>query len=70
MVSLELILQRTKGSSLREQVEAAHRAHQLNPAAREERKKILRRLHGCLSEADGIIFEEAMADSRRVEVNA
>ena len=59
-----------RGLSLGEQVEAADRACQLNPTAQDKRKNILQRLYVSLNEADSIIFEETMADSRRLEVNA
>ncbi|HLB33646.1 MAG: hypothetical protein A3F67_12150 [Verrucomicrobia bacterium RIFCSPHIGHO2_12_FULL_41_10] len=69
MTIVESITQHTKALSLSQQVEAARRIHLLNPTAQQERVKILKRTHGCLSEADGILFEEALADSRRIKVN-
>lgn len=64
---LENIRGGTKPLSLREQVEVARHAHRLSARTGNEREDALRRTHGALDEADGLAFEEAMNESRRME---
>ena len=66
---IETILRDVQRLSLRQQVEVARHVYQLSAAAQEDRAEVLRRTHGCLDEADGEAFEQALADSRRIEAH-
>jgi hypothetical protein len=55
------------GTSLREQVDAACDVYRHSEAAKQERAEILRKTHGYMSQADGECFEQAVANSRRME---
>ena len=52
---------------LREQVDAARDAYRQSETAKEKRAEILRKTHGYMSQADGECFEQAVANSRRLE---
>lgn len=52
---------------LREQVDAARDAFRQSEAAQQKRAEILRKTHGYMSQADGECFEQAVANSRRLE---
>lgn len=52
---------------LQEQVDAARDAFRQSEAAKQERAEILRKTHGYMSQADGECFEQAVANSRRLE---
>lgn len=69
MSVIESIVRGVQGLTLRQQVEVAAHVFRLNTAAQKERVEALRRLRGCLSEEDGRAFEEALADSRRIEAH-
>lgn len=67
MSVLESIMRGVQRLPLRQQVEVASHVFRLDVAAQKERAELLRSLHGCLNEEDGKAFEEALADSRRIE---
>lgn len=69
MTVIETIIQGVQGLTLREQVDVARYVHRLNPTAQKEREEVLRRTYGALSEADGVAFEQAMENARRVETH-
>lgn len=69
MTVLETIIRDVQTLPLREQVEVARYVHRLSTSAQQERASVLGRTHGALDEADGVVFEQAMKDSRRHEVN-
>ena len=67
MTVIETIIRGVKGLSLREQVDVACYVHRLSPSAQRERAELLRQTHGALNEADGLAFEQAMEQARRLE---
>lgn len=67
MTVLESIVRGVQSLPLREQVEIARYVHRLAVGANNERDSILHRTHGALDETDGAIFEQAVAEARRVE---
>lgn len=69
MTVIESILRGIQELPLRQQIEVARHVYRLNATAQQERAEVLRRTYGCLDEADGRAFEEALADARRVESN-
>jgi hypothetical protein len=60
----ESILHDLQGMSNRALVDDARYVHKLNASAQKERAEVLRATHGCLNEAEGQAFEEAMGGSR------
>jgi hypothetical protein len=52
---------------LREQVDAVCDAFRQSEAAKQKRAEIFRKTHGYMSQADGECFEQAVANSRRLE---
>ena len=67
MSVIESILKDLQSLPTSKLVEIARYVHGLNEAAHEERRAVLKRTHGALSEEDGEAFEQALAGSRRVE---
>lgn len=64
---IESILKELQGMPTAKLVEIAKYVHGLSEDAHEERVKMLRQTCGALSEEDGEAFEQALADSRRIE---
>ena len=52
---------------LRKLVEVARYVHHLSETAERERAEVLRETHGYLDGNDGLIFEQALETSRRIE---
>jgi hypothetical protein len=69
MSVIESIVRGVQGLPLPQQVAVARYVFSLNEAARRERREVLERTHGCLSDEDGKAFEEAMLNARRVEAH-
>jgi|GEM_PF-5430826 len=67
MTVIESIVRGVQELTLRQQIEVARHVYRLNVAAQQERGEVLRRTHGRLDETDARAFEEALADSRRIE---
>jgi len=67
MTVIEAIIKDLQGLPNAKLVDVANYVHGMTEGAHEERLKILRRTFGSLSEEDGKAFEEALAESRRVE---
>ena len=67
MSVLDSIIHDLRGLPLRKLVDVARYVHGLSETAQRERAEVLRETHGCLNEADGLIFEQALETSRRVE---
>lgn len=67
MSVIETIVQGVQSLSLREQVDVARYVHRLNANAQKKREEVLRRTHGALDAADGLAFEQAMENARRIE---
>ena len=55
--------------SLREQVAVARYVQRLSEAARHKRAAVLRKTHGSLDDAESRAFEEALAESRKMEAH-
>ncbi len=68
MSVLESIIRDLQGMPSRKLVEVARYVHRLNETARQERAAVLKETHGCLDDADGAAFEEALAGARRITV--
>lgn len=66
MTILESIVKGVQELPTAKQVEVARYVHRMNEAAQKTRWDLLGRLHGSLSEADGLAFEEALRGSRRL----
>ena len=62
-----LVTEALGGTSLREQVDAVCDAFRQSETAKQERAKILRKIHGYMSQSDGECFEQAVANSRQME---
>ena len=69
MTVIETIIRGVQTLPLREQVDLARYVHRLNTSAQQERAELLRRNHGVLDEAEGLVFEQAMENSRRLEAH-
>jgi hypothetical protein len=69
MTVIESIGQGVQNLPLRQQVEVARYVHRLSAGFPQRRTEVLRRLHGVLDEADGLAFEQAMNDARRLEAH-
>jgi hypothetical protein len=69
MTVIETIMRDVQSLSLREQVEVARYVQRLSESARRKRATVLRETHGSLDDADGRAFEEALAESRKMEAN-
>ncbi len=69
MTLTERIIDGVKDLSQRDQVAIMNHVFRLNPRMQQERAEMLQRLHGVLSEEDGLAFEQALEGSRRVENN-
>lgn len=67
MSVLESIIHDLRGMPLRKLVEVARYVHHLSETAEKERAEVLRETHGYLDEEDGLIFEQALKSSRRIE---
>ena len=67
MTVIEAIMRAIQSPSLREQVRVARYVQRLSETARRKRATILRQTHGSLDEADARAFEEALAESRKIE---
>lgn len=64
---IDSIVNDLKSLPTRKLVEVAGYVHRMSESAHLERSRILRETHGCLDDADGEVFEAALASSRRVE---
>ena len=69
MTVIESILKGIQELTLLQQIEVARHVYRLNAAAQKERTEVLQRIHGCLDAVDSQAFEEALADSRRIETH-
>ena len=69
MTVIETIMRDVQSLSLREQVEVARYVQRLSATARRKRATVLRETHGSLDDADGRAFEEAVAESRKMEAH-
>lgn len=69
MTVIEAIVRDLHGMPLRKQVEVARYVHRLSETAERERAEVLRESHGYLDENEGQVFEEALANSRRIEAH-
>ena len=69
MTVIETIVRGVQTLPLREQVDVARYVHRLNTSAQQERAGRLRHCHGVLDEADGLAFEQALENSRRLEAH-
>ncbi|MCW1887798.1 hypothetical protein OKA04_23875 [Luteolibacter flavescens] len=67
MSVIDSIIHDLRSLPLRKLVEVAGHVHRLSETAQQERAEILRATHGCLTEEDGEIFEQALETSRRTE---
>ena len=67
MSVLESIIYDLRGLPLRKLVEVAGFVHRLSETAGLERAEVLLETHGCLDEIDGLIFEQVLETSRRIE---
>ncbi|RYD30064.1 MAG: hypothetical protein EOP86_20630 [Verrucomicrobiaceae bacterium] len=61
------IIHSLRGLPLSKLVDVARYVHRLSETAERERAEVLRETHGYLDEKDGLIFEQALETSRRVE---
>lgn len=66
MTVLESIVKELQALPTAKQVEVARYVHQLSEAGQKQRWDALGRLHGILSEADAVVFEEALRGARRL----
>ena len=69
MTVIETIMRDIQSLSLREQVQVARYVQRLSATARRKRVAVLRKTHGSLDDADGRAFEEAVAESRKMEAH-
>ncbi len=69
MTLIERIIDGVRDLPQRDQVKVANLVFRLNPRLQQQQADMLRRLHGVLSEEDGLAFEQAMEGSRRMEGN-
>lgn len=69
MTVIETIVRDVQSLSLREQVEVARYVQRLSETARRKRATVLRQTHGSLDDVDGRAFEEALAESRKIEAH-
>lgn len=67
MTVIESIVRDLNGMPMRKLVEVARYVHRLSETVERERAEVLRETHGCLSDEDGRIFEQALENSRRIE---
>jgi hypothetical protein len=67
MTVIESIVRDLNGMPMRKLVEVARYVHRLSETAERERTEVLRETHGYLSGEDGRLFEQALANSRRIE---
>jgi hypothetical protein len=67
MTVIESILEDLKGLPNAKLVQVASYVRGLNKSGHEERLKLLGETFGGLSEEDGKAFDEALAESRRIE---
>jgi hypothetical protein len=68
MTVIESILKDLEGLPDAKLVQVANYVRGLSKSGHEERLKLLGETFGSLSEEDGRAFEEALADSRRLEL--
>lgn len=66
MTVLESIVKELQELPTAKQVAVARYVHQLSEAAQQQRWGVLGQLHGSLSEADAVAFEEALSGARRL----
>ena len=69
MTVIETIVRDIQSLSLREQVQVARYVQRLSATVRRKRATVLRKTHGSLDDADGRVFEEAVAESRKMEAH-
>ena len=69
MTLVDRIIDGVRDLPVRQQVEIMNHVYRLNPRMQHERAEMLQRLHGALSEEDGLAFEQAAEGSRLVEGN-
>lgn len=62
----ESIIQNLHGLSQKDLVQVASMVFRLNKGAQEEQARSLQASHGCLTEKEGVAFEQALAGSRRL----
>lgn len=67
MTVIEAIMRDIQSLSLREQVQVARYVQRLSATARRKRATVLRETQGSVDDADGRAFEEALAESRKME---
>jgi hypothetical protein len=67
MTVLESIIHDLHGMPLRKLVDVARYVHRLSETAEQERAEVLGETHGYLSNQEGVVFEQALENSRRIE---
>ncbi|MEO5712678.1 MAG: hypothetical protein ABIT37_04245 [Luteolibacter sp.] len=69
MTVIESIVRDLNGMPMRKLVEVARYVHRLSETAERDRSEVLRDTHGYLSDEDGLVFEQALENSRRIEAH-
>ncbi len=69
MTVLDSIIHDLRGLPMRKLVEVARYVHRLSETAEKERAEVLSETHGYLDEKEGLIFEQALETSRRIEAH-
>jgi len=69
MTVIETIMRDIQSLSLQEQVQVARYVQRLSATACRKRAMLLRKTYGSLDDADGRAFEEAVAESRKMDAH-